>query len=77
MPPAASVANASVISSGETPSGPSVIEQTGFSGERIPIRCATATTRRGPTRVTTWAKIVLTEWAIACPRLIVPLDSSA
>ena len=76
-PPAASVANALVISSGDTPSGPRVIEHTGVSGERTPIRCATATMRAGPTRTATWAKIVFTDWAIACARVIVPLPSSA
>jgi hypothetical protein len=76
-PPAASVAKASVISSGETPSGPSVIEQTGSSGDWIPIRCATSTTACGPTFVTTCAKIVFTENAVACSSDIVPCASSA
>src|ERR671937_1026046 len=77
MPRAARVAKAVVISSGETPSGPRVIEQTGFSGERIPILCATSTTCAGPTRITTWAKIVFTEWAIAWASDMVPAFSSA
>src|SRR2546421_13079473 len=77
MPCAAIVPYAEVISSGETGCDPSVIEQTGSSGETIPSRCAARTTASGPTFTTSWAKIVFTELAVASMRLIVPADSSA
>src|SRR5205823_6056296 len=66
-----------VISSGDTGCVPSVIEQTAWSGDVMPMRCAHWTTSGGPTLRTSWAKIVFTEWAVASMRLIVPADSSA
>ena len=65
------------MSRGTTSWVPRVIEQTGWSLDVIPIRLATSTTASGPTVVTSWAKIVLTEWAVASARLMVPPDSSA
>ena len=77
MPREARVAYAPVISSGVTAWDPRVIEQTTWSGDRMPIRCMTFFTFDGPTWTTTWAKMVFTEWAMASRRVIVPLDSSA
>jgi hypothetical protein len=54
-----------------------VTEQTSWSFDRIPIRCITSTTFDGPTTVTSWAKMVFTEWAVADASDIVPADSSA
>ena len=70
IPPAAIVAYASVISSGVTGCEPSVIEQTGSSLEWMPSPCAVATTCSGPTLVTSCAKIVLTECAVASIRFM-------
>ena len=43
----------------------------------IPMRWAIWATFSGPTWVTTCAKIVLTEWTVACARVMVPAASSA
>jgi MFS family permease len=75
--PLAGLAYESVISSGVTACDPRVIEQTAWSGEVIPIRCATGTTFAGPTLSTSCAKIVFTEFAVASRRFIVPAASSA
>ena len=69
-PCAASVAYASVISSGLTGCVPSVIEHTGCSFVVMPILCATGTTFQGPTFATSWAKIVFTEFAVALRRFM-------
>ena len=77
-PRAASVAKASVISSGETPSGPEGrSSRPAPAATRMPIRCAASTTACGPTFMTTCAKIVLTENAVAWSSDIVPCASSA
>ncbi len=60
-PRAASVAYASVISSGVTACVPSVIEHTGSRGDRIPMRCAVSTTASGVTADATCAYTVFTE----------------
>ena len=54
-PRAANEAYASAISSALTPWVPSVIEQTGRSGEVMPSRWATVTTLSGPTSTESWA----------------------
>ena len=64
-PRAASVAYAFVISSGVTACVPSVIEHTGSSGDRIPIRWAVSTIASGVTADATCAKTVFTENAVA------------
>ena len=54
-----------------------MIEHTDCSLLRMPIWVATCATLLGPTSSTSWAKIVLTEWARESSTLIVPADSSA
>ena len=76
-PRAASVAYASVISSGVTAWVPSVIEHTGSSGDRIPIRVAVCLIASGVTADATCAKTVLTEYVVAWSRVKSPLSSSA
>src|SRR4051812_37154645 len=74
---AARAALGAVISSGETGWLPRVIEQTGVGGDWMPSRRAVSTTAWGPICVTSWAKMVLTELAVAWVRFIVPAVSSA
>ena len=79
MPPEAKVAYASAISSGVNPTEPSVIAHTVLKKRPllvIPRRCAIALTFRTPTFAISWAKIVLTEFAVAERRFIVPACSS-
>jgi hypothetical protein len=66
----------SAISSGETPSAPSVSAQAGTRWLVTPSRCAMATTFFTPTFAISWAKIVFTEFAVALRRFIVPACSS-
>ena len=76
-PRAASVAYAFVISSGVTACVPSVIEHTGSSGDRMPIRWAVSTIASGVTADATCAKTVFTENAVASSSVKSPLSSSA
>jgi hypothetical protein len=54
-----------------------VIEHTGSSGDRIPIRWAVSTIAPGVTADATCAKTVFTENAVACSSVKSPLSSSA
>ena len=56
---------------------PSVIEHTGSSGDRMPMRCAMSTIARAVTADATCAKTVFTENAVACSSVKSPLSSSA
>ncbi len=56
---------AAVSSSGVTSEVPRAIEAFGSSGERMPIRCALATTFAGPTSAASWAATVLSDRASA------------
>ena len=65
-PPAASVEYTDAISSGETPTEPSVSDGTASSvDERTPSLYAILTTRSGPTSRISRANTVLSEWTVA------------
>ena len=66
MPPLASVAYASAISSGLTTDVPSVMDGTSSSLLVMPILCATAAVFDGPTSTESWAKTTLSEMVVAC-----------
>jgi hypothetical protein len=76
QPRAASVAYAVVMSNGVTDCVPSVIEHTGSSGVRIPIRPAMSTIASGVTAFATCAYTVLTEWVVADSKENVPDSES-
>ena len=65
------------MSRGVTAWVPRVMEHTGWSLDRTPIRRAVLATWSGPTSTTSWAKIVFTELARASLSAMVPADSSA
>ena len=75
IPPEASVAKESAISSGETPTRRPPSPSAGIPSSLLvtPIEWAVRATFWGPTSRSSWANTVLSEATVACCRLTVPM----